>query len=84
MSASDLPLPGFGDRATWGHHAADPRSPDFEGDDDAPDAAETNLEALGDWIETFQSAARRRDWRRMEQARLFVVSLMDSLIEAAR
>ena len=75
-------LPGPGDRATWGPHAADPRSPDFEGD--APDATETNLEALGGWLETFQAAASLRDRRRMEQARLFVVSLMDSLIEAAR
>ena len=82
MNALDLPGPG--DRATWGHHAADPRSPDFEGDDDAPDATEANIEALGDWLETFQSAARLRDWRRMEQARLFAVSLMDGLIEAAR
>ena len=82
MSASDLPLPGPGDRATWGHHAADPRSPDFEGD--APDATETNLEALREWLETFQSAARLGDWRRMERARLFAASLMDSLIEAAR
>ena len=82
MSARDLPLPGFGDRATWGHHAADPRSPDFEGD--APDATETNLEALGEWLETFQAAARLHDRRRMEQARLFAASLMDSLIEAAR
>jgi hypothetical protein len=65
-------------------NASDPRSPDFEGDDDAQDATETNLEALGEWIETFQSAARHRDRRRMEQARLFAVSLMDSLIEAAR
>ena len=80
MNAHDLPGPG--DRATWGHHAADPRSPDFEGD--APDATETNLEALGEWLETFQSAARLRDRRRMEQARLFAVSLMDSLIEVAR
>ena len=80
MSALDLPGPG--DRATWGHHAADPRSPDFEGD--APDATEDNLEALGEWLETFQSAARLRDRRRMEQARLFAVSLMDSLIEVAR
>ena len=82
MNARDLPLPGFGDRATWGRHAADPRSPDFEGD--APDATETNLEALREWHETFQSAARLRDWRRMERARLFAASLMDSLIEAAR
>ena len=80
MNARDLPGPG--DRATWGHHAADPRSPDFEGD--APDATEDNLEALGEWLETFQSAARLRDRRRMEQARLFAVSLMDSLIEVAR
>ena len=80
MNARDLPGPG--DRATWGHHAADPRSPDFEGD--APDATEDNLEALGEWLETFQSAARLRDRRRMERARLFAASLMDSLIEAAR
>ena len=80
MNAHDLPGPG--DRATWGPHAAGPRSPDFEGD--APDATETNLDALREWLETFQSAARLRDWRRMEQARLFVVSLMDGLIEAAR
>ena len=79
---NDFPLPGPGDRATWGHHAADPRSPDFEGD--APDTTETNLEALGEWLETFQSAARLRDRRRMEQARMFAVILMDSLIEAAR
>lgn len=82
MNARDLP--GIGDRATWGPHAADPRSPDFEGDDDAQDATETNLEALREWHETFQAAARLRDWRRMEQARLFVVSLMDGLIEGAR
>ena len=80
MNARDIPGPG--DRATWGRHAADPRSPDFEGD--APDATETNLEALGEWLETFQSAARLRDRRRMERARLFAASLMDSLIEAAR
>ena len=82
MSARDLAGPG--DRATWGHYAAGQRSPDFEGDDDAPDATETNLEALRDWLETFQSAARLRDRRRMEQARLFAASLMDILIEAAR
>lgn len=182
MSASDLPGPG--DRATWGHHAADPRSPDFEGDapdafdgtpplyvgggilpgslvisgaadlfdragvlldasgapvgtvdyingivapvepysypgtngityrlgadpgpascsraipvtaanrsspdfedDDAPDATAENLEALREWHESFQSAARLRDWRRMEQAMHFMDSLMKSLIEDAR
>lgn len=82
MNARDLPGPG--DRATWGHHAADQRSPNFGGDDDAQDATETNLEALREWLETFQSAARHRDRRRMEQARLFAVSLMDGLIEAAR
>ena len=79
MNARDLP----GDRATWGHHAAGPRSPDFD-DGDAPDTKAENLEALGDWIETFQAAARLRDRRRMEQARLFAVSLMDGLIKDAR
>ena len=49
-----------------------------------PDATETNLEALREWHETFQAAARLRDWLRMEQARLFVVSLMNGLIEDAR
>ena len=76
-------LPGFGDRATWGRHAADPRSPEFE-DDDAPDTAAENLDALREWHESFQAAAALKDWRRMEQARLFIVSLMDSLIEGAR
>ena len=82
MNARDLPGPG--DRATWGLQASNPRCPDFDGDDDAQDATETHLEALREWHETFQSAARLRDWRRMEQARLFSVSLMDGLIEAAR
>lgn len=81
MNARDLP--GIGDRATWGRRAALPGSPDFE-DDDAPDATAENIEALREWHETFQAAARLRDWRRMEQARLFVVSLMDGLIEGAR
>ena len=60
-----------------------PGSPDFE-DDDAPDATAENLEALREWHESFQAAAALKDWRRMEQARLFAVSLMDGLIEAAR
>ena len=81
MNAHDLP--GIGDRATWGRRAALPGSPDFE-DDDAPDATAENLEALGEWLETFQAAARLHDRRRMEQARLLAVSLMDGLIEAAR
>ena len=80
MNARNLPCPG--DHATCGHHATGPRSPDFDGD--APDATEDNIEALGEWLETFQAAARLRDRRRMEQARLFAVSLMDGLIEAAR
>ena len=29
-------------------------------------------------------AAALKDWRRMEQARLFIMSLMDGLIEGAR
>ena len=81
MNARDLPC--IGDRATFGHRANLPGSPDFE-DDDAPDATAENLEALREWHESFQSAAALKDWRRMEQARLFIVSLMDSPIEAAR
>lgn len=79
MNARDLP--GTGDRSAWGHRSALPGSPDFE-DDDAPDTAAENLKALREWHESFQSAAALKDWRRMEQARLFIVSLMDSLIEA--
>lgn len=81
MNARDLP--GIGDRATFSHRANLPGSPDFE-DDDAPDATAENLEALREWHESFQSAASLKDWRRMEQARLFIVSLMDGLIEDAR
>ena len=82
MNARDLP--GIGDTSNpFGY--VPPNSPDFiDRDDEAQDATEANIEALGEWIETFQSAARLRDRRRMEQARLLSVSLMDSLIEVAR
>ena len=49
-------LPGPGDRATFGHRANLPGSPEFE-DDDAPDATAENLEALREWHESFQAAA---------------------------
>lgn len=81
MNARDLP--GIGDRATFGHRANLPGSPDFE-DDDAPDATAENLEALREWHESFQSAAALKDWRRMKQAMYFMDSLMKSLIEGAR
>lgn len=81
MNARDLP--GIGDRATFGHRANLPGSPDFE-DDDAPDATAENLEALREWHESFQSAAALKDWRRMKQAMYFMDSLMKSLIEDAR
>ena len=82
MNARDLP--GIGDTGNaFGY--VPPNSPDFiDHDDEVQDAAEDNLEALGEWLETFRAAARLRDRRRMEQARLFAVSLMDGLIEAAR
>ena len=82
MSACDIP--GIGDTGNaFGY--VPPNSPDFvDHDDEVQDATEANIEALGEWIETFQAAARLRDRRRMEQARLFAVSLMDGLIEAAR
>lgn len=81
MNAHDLP--GIGDRATWGRRAGLPGSPDFD-DGDAPDTKAENLEALSEWHESFQSAAALKDWRRMKQARLFIASLMDGLIEEAR
>ncbi len=82
MNARDLP--GIGDTGNaFGY--VPPNSPYFvDHDDEAQDATETNLEALREWHETFQAAARLRDWRRMDQARLFIVSLMDGLIEDAR
>ena len=82
MNACDLP--GTGDTGNaFGY--VPPNSPDFiDHDDEAHDATEANIEALGEWLGTFQAAARLRDWRRMEQARMFAVSLMDGLIEAAR
>ncbi len=76
-------LPGPGDRATWGHRAGLPGSPDFD-DGDAPDTKAENLEALSEWHESFQSAAALKDWRRMKQAMYFMDSLMKSLIEGAR
>lgn len=81
MNARDLPGPG--DRATWGHRAGLPGSPDFD-DGDAPDTKAENLEALSEWHESFQSAAALKDWRRMKQAMYFMDSLMKSLIEGAR
>lgn len=82
MNARDLP--GIGDTANpFGY--VPPSSPDFiDHDDEAQDATEANIEALGEWLETFQAAARLHDRRRMEQACLFAASLMDGLIEAAR
>ena len=75
-------LPGIGDTGNaFGY--VPPNSPTVRGNE-AQDATEANIEALGEWLETFQAAARLQDRRRMEQARLFAVSLMDGLIEAAR
>ena len=82
MNARDLP--GTGDTGNaFGY--VPPNSPDFiDHDDEAQDATEANIEALREWHESFQAAAALKDWRRMEQARLCVVSLMDGLIEGAR
>ena len=81
MTARDIP--GIGDTGNaFGY--VPPSSPDFVDHDEAQDATEANIEALGEWLETFQAAARLRDRRRMEQARLFAVSLMDGLIKDAR
>ena len=74
-------LPGPGDSATWGHHAAGPRSPDFEEAPDGEEITAAQLEELGDWIETFVKARKQRDHLRMQTAQMFAKSLMDALIE---
>jgi len=73
MNARDLPGPG--DRATWGHHAAG----HYLGD--PLDESETTLEQFKEWSESFIAAAEAKDKRRMEQSRDFVRSLMNELIE---
>ena len=71
MNARDIP--GFGD-LTNRHH---PQSPDYPGDDD--DTATANIEAFMEWAESFKDAAQKGNKRQMEQARLFVVSLMNDI-----
>lgn len=43
-----------------------------------------DLPGPGDSATWGHLAASLKDWRRMERARLFIVSLMNSLIEGAR
>ena len=75
MSARDLP--GIGDTANaFGY--VPPNSPDFR-DNEAQDTLAENLEAFSQWAEIFKLAAQRGEKRRMEQARLFVVSLMNDI-----
>ena len=75
MSARDIP--GIGDTANpFGY--IPPNSPDFR-DNEAQDTLAENLEAFSQWAEIFKLAAQRGEKRRMEQARLFVVSLMNDI-----
>ena len=75
MNARDLP--GIGDTANpFGY--APPNSPDFR-DNEAQDTRAANIEAFSEWADSFKAAAQRGDKRRMEQARLFVVSLMNDI-----
>ena len=75
MSARDLP--GIGDTGNpFGY--VPPNSPDFR-DDEAQDAKESNIEAFGEWADSFKAAAKCGDKQRMERARLFVVSLMNDI-----
>ena len=75
MNARDLP--GIGDTANpFGY--IPPNSPDFR-DNEAQDTLAENLEAFSQWAEIFKLAAQCGDKRRMEQARLFVVSLMNDI-----
>ena len=75
MSARDLP--GIGDTSNpFGY--IPPNSPDFR-DNEAQDTLAENLEAFSQWADSFKAAAQRGDKRRMEQARIFVVSLMNDI-----
>ena len=75
MNARDLP--GIGDTSNpFGY--VPPSSPDFL-DNESQDTRAANLEAFSQWADSFKAAAQRGDKRRMEQARLFVVSLMNDI-----
>ena len=75
MSARDIP--GIGDTANpFGY--IPPNSPDFR-DNEAQDTLAENLEAFSQWAEIFKLAAQRGEKRRMEQARLFIISLMNDI-----
>ena len=78
MNARDLP--GIGDTSNpFGYVPPNsPNSPDFR-DDEAQDTQAANIEAFSQWADSFKAAAQRGDKRRMEQARLFVVSLMNDI-----
>ena len=72
-----LDLPGIGDTANpFGY--IPPNSPDFR-DNEAQDTRAANIEAFSEWADSFKAAAQCGDKRRMEQARLFVVSLMNDI-----
>ena len=75
MNARDLP--GIGDTGyPFGY--VPPNSPDFL-DNEAQDTRAENIEAFSEWADGFKAAAQCGDKRRMEQARLFVVSLMNDI-----
>jgi len=77
MNARDLP--GIGDSAPpFG--TCPPNSPDYDERWQDPSTIRGDMEELREWIDTFESAVRRRDRRRMEQARDFARSMMDALI----
>ena len=69
--------PGIGDTGNpFGY--VPPNSPDFC-DNEAQDTRTANIEAFSEWADSFKAAALCGDKRRMEQARLFVVSLMNDI-----
>ena len=75
MNARDIP--GIGDTANaFGY--VPPNSPDFL-DNEAQDTRAANIEAFSEWADSFKAAAKCGDKRRMEQARLFIISLMNDI-----
>ena len=77
MNARDLP--GIGDSAApFG--ACLPSSPDYDERWQDESTIGSDVQELRDWIDTFESAVRRRDLKAMQRAKAFAVSMMDALI----
>ena len=69
-------LPGIGDTGhPFGH--VPPNSPDYiDRSDEQDEAIASQLEAAGEWLESFADAAREKNIKRMQQCRFLLVSCL--------